>query len=151
MMVSRMTTELFLADLAANTDKQNKARLDYAQKLSDLRDEYDEEIASIRAREQQALDEFHDAREEFESSEEKYKDDCQQLRRERNEEWHKYNEERAKAKNDWATKNQDIQSDRHKIFERYREAGGVLSGAEAELLHPGWKKDKKGGVSDEDK
>lgn len=148
-MVSRMTTELFLADLAANTDKQNKARLDYAQKLSDLRDEYDEEIASIRAREQQALDEFHDAREEFESSEEKYKDDCQQLRRERNEEWHKYNEERAKAKNDWATKNQDIQSDRHKIFERYREAGGVLSGAEAELLHPGWTRDKKGGVSDE--
>lgn len=150
-MVSRMTTELFLADLAANTDKQNKARLDYAQKLSDLRDEYDEEIASIRAREQQALDEFHDAREEFESSEEKYKDDCLQLRRERNEEWHKYNEERAKAKNDWATKNQDIQSDRHKIFERYREAGGVLTGAEEGLLHPGWTKDKKGGVSDEDK
>lgn len=148
-MVSRMTTELFLADLAANTDKQNKARLDYAQKLSDLRDEYDEEIASIRAREQQALDEFHDAREEFESSEEKYKDDCLQLRRERNEEWHKYNEERAKAKNDWATKNQDIQSDRHKIFERYREAGGVLTGAEEGLLHPGWTKDKKGGVSDE--
>jgi hypothetical protein len=30
-------------------------------------------------------------------------------------------------------------------------AGGVLTGAEAELLHPGWKKDKKGGVSDEEK
>jgi hypothetical protein len=29
--------------------------------------------------------------------------------------------------------------------------GGVLSGAEAELLHPGWNKDKKGGVSDEEK
>jgi hypothetical protein len=29
--------------------------------------------------------------------------------------------------------------------------GGVLSGAEAELLHPGWTKDKKGGVSDEEK
>ena len=27
--------------------------------------------------------------------------------------------------------------------------GGVLTGAEAELLHPGWSKDKKGGVSDE--
>lgn len=148
MMENKMTTEQFLADLAANTDKQNKARLDYAQKLSDLRDEYDEEIASIRAREQQALDEFHDAREEFESSEEKYKDDCQQLRRERNEEWHKYNEERAKAKNDWATKNQDIQNERHRLFERYREAG-VLTGAEEGLLHPGWTKDKKGGVSDE--
>lgn len=135
-MVSRMTTELFLADLAANTDKQNKARLDYAQKLSDLRDEYDEEIASIRAREQQALDEFHDAREEFESSKEKYKDDCQQLRRERNEEWHKYNEERAKAKNDWATKNQDIQSDRHKIFERYREAGGGTFGSRSRTPAP---------------
>lgn len=151
MMENKMTTELFLADLAANTDKLNKARLDYAQKLSDLRDEYDEEIASIRAREQQALDELHDAREEFESSEEKYKDDCQQLRRERNEEWHKYNEERAKAKNDWATKNQDIQSERHLIFEKYRDSGGVLSGAEEGLLHPGWTKDKKGGVSDEEK
>lgn len=126
MMENKMTTEQFLADLAANTDKLNKARLDYAQKLSDLRDEYDEEIASIRAREQQALDEFHDAREEFESSEEKYKDDCQQLRRERNEEGRKYNEEKVKAKNDWTTKNQDIQNERHRLFERYREAGGYF-------------------------
>ena len=77
MMVSRMTTELFLADLAANTDKLNKARLDYAQKLSELRDNYDEELDSIQAQERQALDEFHDAREEFESSEEKYNIDCQ--------------------------------------------------------------------------
>lgn len=151
MMENKMTTEQFLADLAANTDKLNKARIDYAQKLSDLRDEYDEEIASIQARESQALDEFHDAREEFESSEEKYKDDCQQLRRERNEEWHKYNEDRAKAKNDWATKNQDIQNERHRIFEKYRDSGGVLTGAEEGLLHPGWTKDKKGGVSDEEK
>lgn len=151
MMENKMTTEQFLADLAANTDKLNKARIDYAQKLSDLRDEYDEDIASIQARESQALDEFHDAREEFESSKEKYKDDCQQLRRERNEEWHKYNEDRAKAKNDWATKNQDIQSERHRIFEKYRDSGGVLTGAEEGLLHPGWTKDKKGGVSDEEK
>lgn len=149
MMENKMTTEQFLADLAANTDKLNKSRLDYAQKLSDLRYEYDEEIASIQARKQQALDEFHDAREEFESSEEKYKDDCQQLRRERNEEWHKYNEERAKAINDWATKYQDIQSERRRICEKYRDSGGLLTGAEEGLLHPGWTKDKKGGVSDE--
>lgn len=129
MMENKMTTEQFLADLAANTVKLNKARLDYAQKLSDLRDEYDEEIASIRAREQQALDELHDAREEFESSEEKYKDDCQQLRRERNEEGRKYNEEKVKAKNDWTTKNQDIQNERHRLFERYREAGGGTYGS----------------------
>lgn len=149
MMENKMTTEQFLADLAANTDKLNKSRLDYAQKLSDLRDEYDEEIASIQARKQQALDEFHDAREEFESSEEKYKDDCLQLRRERNEEWHKYNEERAKAINDWATKYQDIKSERRRICEKYRDSGGLLTGAEEGLLHPGWTKDKKGGVSDE--
>ena len=29
--------------------------------------------------------------------------------------------------------------------------GGVLTGAEEGLLHPGWTKDKKGGVSDEKK
>lgn len=126
MMENKMTTEQFLADLAANTDKLNKARIDYAQKLSELRDKYDEEIASIQAREQQALDELHDAREEFESSEEKYNIDCQQLRRERNEEGRKYNEEKVKAKNDWTTKNQDIQNERHRLFERYREAGGYL-------------------------
>ena len=123
MMENKMTTEQFLADLAANTDKLNKARIDYAQKLSELRDKYDEEIASIRAREQQALDELHDAREEFESSEEKYNIDCQRLRRERNEEGRKYNEEKVKAKNDWTTKNQDIQNERHRLFERYREGG----------------------------
>lgn len=143
-MVSRMTTELFHADLVANTVKLNKARLDYAQKLSELRDNYDEELDSIQARERQALDELHDAREEFESSEEKYNIDCQRLRRERN-------EDRAKAKNDWATKNQDIQNERHRLFEKYRDSGGVLTGAEEGLLHPGWTKDKKGGVSDEEK
>lgn len=151
MMENKMTTELFLADLAANTDKLNKARLDYAQKLSELRDNYDEELDSIQARERQALDELHDAREEFESSEEKYNIDCQRLRKERNEEGRKYNEEKVKAKNEWATKNQDIQNERHRLFERYREAGGVLTGAEEGLLHPGWTKDKKGGVSDEEK
>lgn len=129
MMENKMTTEQFLADLAANTDKLNKARIDYAQKLSELRDKYDEEIASIQAREQQALDELHDAREEFESSEEKYNIDCQQLRRERNEEGRKYNEEKVKAKNDWTTKNQDIQNERHRLFERYREAGGGTYGS----------------------
>lgn len=151
MMENKMTTEQFLADLAANTDKQNKARLDYAQKLSDLRDNYDEELDSIQARERQALDELHDAREEFKSSEEKYKIDCQGLRRERNMVGREYNEEKAKAKNDWATKNQDIQNERHRIFEKYRDSGGVLTGAEEGLLHPGWTKDKKGGVSDEEK
>ena len=97
-MENKMTTEQFLADLVANTVKLNKARLDYAQKLSELRDNYDEELDSIQARERQALDELHDAREEFESSEEKYKIDCQGLRRERNEVGREYNEEKAKAK-----------------------------------------------------
>lgn len=32
---------------------------------------------------------------------------------------------------------------------RDTEKRGVLSGAEEGLLHPGWTKDKKGGVSDE--
>lgn len=126
MMKNKMTTEQFLADLVANTVKLNKARLDYAQKLSELRDNYDEELDSIQARERQALDELHDAREEFESSEEKYKIDYQGLRRERNMVGREYNEEKAKAKNDWATKNQDIQNERHRIFEKYREAGGDL-------------------------
>lgn len=126
MMENKMTTEQFLADLVANTVKLNKARLDYAQKLSELRDNYDEELDSIQARERQALDEFHDAREEFESSEEKYNIDCQGLRRERNMVGREYNEEKAKAKNDWTTKNQDIQNERHRLFERYREAGGYL-------------------------
>lgn len=125
MMKNKMTTEQFLADLVANTVKLNKARLDYAQKLSELRDNYDEELDSIQARERQALDELHDAREEFESSEEKYKIDYQGLRRERNMVGREYNEEKAKAKNDWATKNQDIQNERHRIFEKYREAGGT--------------------------
>lgn len=124
-MKNKMTTEQFLADLVANTVKLNKARLDYAQKLSELRDNYDEELDSIQARERQALDELHDAREEFESSEEKYKIDYQGLRRERNMVGREYNEEKAKAKNDWATKNQDIQNERHRIFEKYREAGGT--------------------------
>lgn len=100
MMENKMTKEQFLADLAANTDKLNKARLDCAQKLSELRDKYDEDIDSIQ--------------------------------------------------DDWAIKKQEIQSERHRIFQKYRDSGGILSGAEEGLLHPGWTKDKKGGVSDEE-
>ena len=40
-------------------------------------------------------------------------------------------------------------SDKQQKIKVFGRSGGVLTGAEAELLHPGWTKDKKGGVSDE--
>ena len=104
----------------------------------------------ILKKEHQANAELRKAREEFERAKEGHELFLRQLKRERNEVGRIHNEDKAEAKNRWSAANEEIQSERHNIFERYRNSGGVLSGATEGLLHPGWTKDKKGGMSDEE-
>lgn len=144
-----LTTEAFHTLLAANTFKLSQARRVYATEISDLQQEYDDAMDEILEKEHQANFELREAREEFEKAKEEYEQTLRDLKRERNEAGRKHNVGKAEAKNRWSSTNEEIQSERHNIFERYRDSGGVLSEGTEGLLHPGWTRDKKGGMSDE--
>lgn len=146
-----LTTEGFHALLEANTAKLSEERTAYATAISDLQQSYDDAMDIILKKEHQANAELRKAREAFEKAKEEHELFLRQLKRERNEVGRIHNEDKAEAKNRWATANEEIQSERHDIFERYRYSGGVLSGATEGLLHPGWTRDKKGGMIDEEK
>lgn len=145
-----LTTEGFHTLLAANTFKLSQARRVYATEISDLQQEYDDAMDGILEKEHQANFELREAREEFEKAKEEYEQTLRDLKRERNEAGRKHNVGKAEAKNRWSSTNEEIQSERHNIFERYRNSGGVLTGAEEGLLHPGWTRIKEGGVSNEE-
>lgn len=145
-----LTTEQFHALLKFNTIELSSARTAYATEISDLKQEYDDTLTEILEKEQLANIELRAAREEFEIAKEKYEQTLRELKKERNEAGRKQNVGKAEAKNRWSSANEEIQSKRHNIFELYRNSGGVLTGAEEGLLHPGWTRDKKGGMSDEE-
>lgn len=149
--VQPLSTEKFQTLLAANTAKQSKLRLDYAKKLSELQEKYDDSIYNLLDQEHQANRDFHEAREAYEMAEKDYEIKLRSIRRSRHEAGRDHNTGKAEAKNYWTTENEKIQSERHNIFERYRDSGGVLPKEAEGLLHPGWSRDKKGGVSDEEK
>lgn len=144
-----LTTEGFHTLLKFNTIELSDARTAYATEISDLKQEYDDTLTEILEKEQLANLELRTARKEFEIAKEKYEQTLRELKKERNEAGRKQNIGKAEAKNRWSSANEEVQSKRHNIFEWYRNSGGVLTGAEEGLLHPGWTRDKKGGMSDE--
>lgn len=145
-----LTTERFHSLLVLNTIELSKLRVDYAKRLAAVQRVYDDDMNRLLALEHQANDEFHDARKAYEDAKQKYEQDLRNLKTSRNEAEHRRNEDKAHAKNSWALANEKIQSERHNLFERYGNSGGVLTGAEEGLLHPGWTRIKEGGVSNEE-
>lgn len=150
-MVSRMTTELFHAQLEENIVRNADERKRHQAELQDISRKYESELDNIGHMEAEAAENYRCARNAFEDAKDEYQEALRICRKLRNEAGFRRDEAKVKETNLWSLNVNTIQSDRHNIFERYREAGGVLTGAEAELLHPGWNKDKKGGVSDEEK
>lgn len=146
---SNLTIEEFHKLLAANTAELNKLRMFYAEQLADIQDKYDKDLDKIIAQEHHENDELRKARKEYERAKEEYELNIRSLKKDRNDAGRRYNVDKAKLKNYWSTENEKIQSERHNIFERYRDSGGVLMGDTEGLLHPGWTRDKKGGMSDE--
>lgn len=131
-------TERFHELLADNTKKLNDLRLEYAQRMADAQDDYDKAIDSVTADEHLENDVLHKARKEYEKA--------------RNNAVRKYVLAKASAKNYWATENEKIQMERHKIFERFGDSREVFTDDEAVkgLLHPDWTRDKKGGDDGEE-
>ena len=151
MMVSRMTTELFHAQLEENIVRAADERKRHQAELQAISRNYESELDSIERMEDEAGESYRCARNAFEKAKNEYQEELRNCRKLRNEAGFRRDKAKVEETNLWTLNNNTIQSDRHNIFERYREAGGVLTGAEAELLHPGWTKDKKGEVSDEEK
>nr|DAK07100.1 MAG TPA: hypothetical protein [Caudoviricetes sp.] len=149
MMVSRMTTELFHAQLEENIVRAADERKRHQAELQAISRNYESSLDSIERMEDEAGESYRSARNAFEKAKKAYQEALRECRKQRNEAGLFRDEAKVRETNLWTLNNNTIQSDRHNIFERYREAGGVLTGAEAELLHPSWSKDKKGGVSDE--
>lgn len=151
MMVSRMTTELFHAQLEENIVRAADERKRHQAELQAISRNYESSLDSIERMEDEAGGSYRCARNAFEDAKKEYQEALRECRMHRNEAGLLRDEAKVKETNLWTLNNNTIQSDRHKIFERYRDSGGILSGAEEGLLHPGWTKDKKGGVSDEEK
>ena len=148
-----LITEKFHELLAANTKKLNDLRLEYAQRMADAQDDYDKAIDSVTIDEHLENDVLHIARKEYEKAREEYELNIRSLKKDRSNAVRKYDLAKASAKNYWATENEKIQIERHNIFERFRDSREVFTDDEAVkgLLHPGWTRDKKGGMSDEEK
>lgn len=119
-----MTTEIFHAQLVENTIELSKARTAYATEIADLQQEYDDTMDAILEKEHLANLELRGVREELEIAKENYELTLRKLKKERNEAGRIHNEGKAEAKNRWAVANEEIQSKRHNIFERYRNSGG---------------------------
>lgn len=146
-------TEKFHALLAANTKKLNDLRLEYAQRMADAQDDYDEAINKIIEDEYQENVLFNKAKQEYERAKKEYGLNINSLRKDRHDAGRKYDLAKASAKNHWATENEKIQIERHNIFERFRDSRDVFTDDEAVkgLLHPGWTKEDKKGGDDGDK
>lgn len=102
--------------------KGSKFRQVFFQKS--LQQEYDDTMDAILEKEHLANLELRGAREELEIAKENYELTLRKLKKERNEAGRIHNEGKAEAKNRWAAVNEEIQSKRHNIFERYRNSGG---------------------------
>ena len=146
-----MTTDEFHRQLVENTELMNKEREDFVRKKMQLQQECDcqKDLANrayeaLMASKFEAEQEFARKKLSFEASERNIRDG----RRKATE---LYLTGMAKVKSEHAMKDLELQNQRHKIFEAYRNSGGqILQGTEG-LLCPGWTRDMKGGVSDEER
>lgn len=125
-MVSRMTTELFHAQLEENIVRNADERKRHQEELKAISRNYEETLGNIERMEDEAGENYRRARNAFENAKAKYNEKLRLYRKLRNEAGFRRDEAKVKETNIWTLNNNTIQSDRHKIFERYREAGGYF-------------------------
>lgn len=122
--VDNMTTEEFHRLLEENTKLMNVERTNHQNALAYAQNVYTESIDAIIQDEKLALETFRLAREEFETAKKEYDDMIRRCAKRRNEAGQRYNREKADAKSLWCLNNNRLQSERHNLFERYRNSGG---------------------------
>ena len=128
-MENKMTTEQFHAQLEENIVRAADERRRHQAELQIISRNYEETLGNIEDREYEALENYRRARNAFEDAKNEYQDALRECRVQRNEAGLLRDEAKVKETNLWTLNNNTIQSDRHKIFERYREAGGGTYGS----------------------
>lgn len=135
-MVSRMTTELFHAQLEENIVRNADERRRHQEELKAISRNYEETLGNIERMEDEAGENYRRARNAFEDAKKEYQEALRECRMQRNEAGLRRDEAKVKETNLWTLNNNTIQSDRHKIFERYREAGGGTYGSRSRTPAP---------------
>lgn len=126
MMVSRMTTELFHAQLEENIVRAADERKRHPAELQAISRNYEETLGNIERMEDEAGENYRRARNAFEDAKKEYQEALRECRMHRNEAGFRRDKVKVEETNLWTLNNNTIQSDRHKIFKRYREAGGTF-------------------------
>lgn len=126
MMENKMTTELFHAQLEENIVRAADERRRHQEELKIISRNYEETLGNIEDQEYEALENYRRARNAFEDAKNEYQEELRNCRKLRNEAGLRRDKAKVEETNLWTLNNNTIQSDRHKIFERYREAGGYL-------------------------
>lgn len=139
----KMTTEEFHRLLEENTELQNKLRAERQQKLADLHASYDVTLDAIMKKENTATDNLRKRREEFEAAKRTYELAMRSYAKARNSVGHEYNQGKAAIISEFATRNEQLQSDRHNIFERFRDSGGANRGRHGRAAAPKLEQTKK--------
>lgn len=145
-----LTTEKFHELLADNTYLQNTARNNYAEQLADIDKKFHDKLDKLTLEEIAVERRYSEAKAACDLAARLYMGARRSINRDKSEAGQEKNKAKAELKGKYVSYNESLQNERHRIFERYRNSGGVLTGAEAELLHPSWERDKKGGLSDEE-
>ena len=131
-----MTTEEFHRLLEENTRKQNELRTKRQEKLANLHTAYDHSIDAVIDHERQATDDFRKSRAAFEEHKQMYDIKMRKLSKARNEIGREYQQGKAQLTNEMTILNEQLQSERHDIFERYRKSGGANRGRHGRTAAP---------------
>lgn len=124
MMDEKMTTEEFHRLLEENTRKHAEERKRHHETLARLSNRYHDSIAEIQELEQRDLEHFHRARADWEEAQQTFNYRKRERSRSRNLAGQEINKGKAEEANRWTLANNQIQNERHNIFERYRLSGG---------------------------
>lgn len=145
----KMTTEIFHAQLVKNTEAINKEREEYEHKRAELQQDLDDQKTfcqgANRALQQEKLEfkmHVNDKQKIFEQTECNIRETLSRANKE-------FNEKYAKLKSEHSLKNLQLQNERHRIFEAYRNSGGANLAEDSQQMYPeGWcrPKPKDGGV-----
>lgn len=147
-----MTIDEFHRQLVENTEAINKEREEYEYKRAELQQDLDDQktfcsVSSRKLQKEKLEYKIHVNRQQemFEQTECNIRETLTRANKE-------FNEKYAKLKSEHALKNLELQNQRHKIFEAYRNSGGANLAEDSQQMYPeGWSrpKPKDGGVSDE--
>lgn len=148
-----MTTDEFHRQLVENTEAINEERMAYERKKIQLQQECDCQKDLANQAQEAVLREKFEAEQEFTRKKIHFDALERNIRDGRRKATELYLTGMAKVKSEHAMKNLELQNQRHKIFEAYRNSGGQdLRDFPDLVLKTDWTrpKPKDGGVSDEE-